>query len=123
AGCSSAAGQPCAAPAPLATTDAERAEAHHNAYRARLEQEDFPAALDELRSALVLDPARFAPFPLDKYLPEKILGAGGFGVTFRCRHAVSGGMVAIKAIDDGDLDRDVQHVFEEARTLEALGAR
>src|SRR5437763_1400137 len=32
-------------------------------------------------------------------------------------------MVAIKAIDDGDLDRDVQNVFEEARTLEALSAR
>ncbi|CEF48227.1 unnamed protein product [uncultured bacterium] len=117
------AGESFAAAALLATTDAERAEAHHNAYRAKLEQEDFPAALEELGRAVALDPARFAPFPLDKYVPDRILGAGGFGVTFRCRHAVSGGMVAIKAIDDGDLDRDVQNVFEEARTLEALSAR
>jgi serine/threonine protein kinase len=117
------AGESFAAAAALATTDAERAEAHHNAYRAKLEQEDFPAALDELRTAVFLDPARFAPFPLERYLPDRILGAGGFGVTFRCRHAVSGGTVAIKAINDTDLDRDVQHVFEEARTLEALSAR
>src|SRR5205823_1033439 len=49
-----------------------QAEAHANAYQAALERRDFDAALVELRQAVRLDPARFSPFPLDKYEPKKI---------------------------------------------------
>src|SRR5262249_29323465 len=45
----SGAGESFAAAATLAATDPERAEAHHNAYRAKLEQDDYVAALEELK--------------------------------------------------------------------------
>ncbi|MGL4551796.1 MAG: protein kinase domain-containing protein, partial [Gemmataceae bacterium] len=109
--------------AALAPGDAARAEAHYNSYRAALEQADNDAALRELLQAMAIDPARFAPFPLDKYEAEKILGAGGFGVTFLCRHKLSRGQVALKALFAEELDRDVGKVLEEASTLDALKHR
>ena len=94
-----------------------------NAYRAKLEQDDYPAALADLRQAVELDPARFAPFPFDKYPPDRILGAGGFGVTFLCRHRLTSAPVAVKAIHDGGLDRDAASVLKEAMTLDQLKHR
>lgn len=42
--------------------------------------------------------ARFRPFDLDVYEPLRILGAGGFGAAFLCRHRLSGGLRVIKTI-------------------------
>jgi hypothetical protein len=70
--------------AALVASDPEaKAQAHHNAYRTALERRDWRAALDELLRAVALDAPRFAPFPVEKYQPQRILGAGGFGVAFR----------------------------------------
>jgi serine/threonine protein kinase len=107
----------------IAPADSQKAEAFHNAYRAALEQGDHEAALRELLQAATLDPARFAPFPMDTYEVRKILGAGGFGVTFLARHRHSGGEVAIKSLFAEELDRDVGKVFAEASTLEDLKHR
>ena len=82
---------------PVTDTQA-RAEAYYNASRAALERGDFTGSLADLKRALALDPARFAPFPLEDYEPERILGAGGFGVTYLCRLKLSGGLVAVKAL-------------------------
>lgn len=117
------AGESFAVAAAVASSSGERAEAFHNAYRAKLEQDDFPAALADLRQAVELDPARFAPFPFDKYPPDRILGAGGFGVTFLCRHRLTSAPVAVKAIHDGGLDRDAASVLKEAMTLDQLKHR
>jgi len=103
--------------------DTQRAEAYFNAYRAALEQGDFDPALQQLLQAAALDAARFAPFPLDVYEPRKILGAGGFGVTFLARHRLSRGEVAIKSLLAEELERDVSKVFAEAATLEELKHR
>jgi tetratricopeptide (TPR) repeat protein len=97
-----------------------RAEAHHNGYRTALEAGAWPEALTELLAATRLDPGRFAPFPLDKYEPLHILGAGGFGVAFLCRHRNSGTQVVVKALFAADLERDVSRVFAEARVLEEV---
>src|SRR5262249_7645299 len=77
-----------AAGAPAA---AARAEAHYNAYRAALERlpEGRDEALASLLEALKLAPDRFAPFPMADYEPVRVLGAGGFGVTFLARHRLS----------------------------------
>jgi serine/threonine protein kinase len=106
--------------AELVPEGAARAEAAHNAYRAALEQRSWGEALASLQEAMTLDPARFSPFPADKFAPEKILGAGGFGVAFLCRNRHSGALVVIKTLRRDGLDRDLGEVFREAQTLEEL---
>jgi uracil-DNA glycosylase family 4 len=97
-----------------------RAEAHANAYHAALERRDWATALAELREAVRLDRARFAPFPFEKYQPQRILGAGGFGVAFLCRHRYLNADVVVKTLLGEDLDRGVDTVFAEAQTLRQL---
>lgn len=97
-----------------------RAEAYANAYQAALEQRDWPRALAALQEAATLDPEHFAPFPLSKFEPERILGAGGFGVAFLCRNRHSGSRVVIKTLRRDTLDRDLGEVFREAQVLEEL---
>jgi serine/threonine protein kinase len=97
-----------------------QAEAHHNAYRAALEARDWPTALRELLQALRLDGKRFAPFPVGKYPPLKILGAGGFGVAFLCKHKYMNTRVVVKTLIDDDLDRGIEQLFAEAQVLRQL---
>ena len=76
--------------------------------------------MNHLRDAIAADPARFAPFPPAKYEPERILGAGGFGVAILCRNRHSGGQVVVKTMRRDGLDRDIGEVFREAQALEEL---
>ncbi len=104
----------------LVPDGAARAEAAHNAYRAALERRSWDEALVCLKEAVALDAARFAPFPVEKFEPERILGAGGFGVAFLCRNRHSSGRVVIKTLRRDGLDRDLGEVFREAQALEEL---
>jgi len=99
-----------------------QALAHYNAYRAALERlpRRHDEALKEMLQAVALDPDSFAPFPVEDYKPLKILGAGGFGVTFLCRSTISQGLVAIKSLNTEGLDRDVTTVIAEAWALDKL---
>jgi serine/threonine protein kinase len=97
-----------------------QAEAYHNAYRAALERQQWDDALDALRRAVALDSVRFSPFPMTVFEPQHILGAGGFGVVFRCLHRFLGKAVVIKCLQASELDRDIAAVFAEARALEDL---
>jgi serine/threonine protein kinase len=106
--------------AAAAPTDAARAEAHHNAFRAALEQRDLEQALREVMQAVALDPERFAPYPVEDYEAVRILGAGGFGVTFLCRDRISKGHVAIKSLFTEDMERDAAQVMEEATALDGI---
>lgn len=90
-----------------------RGEAHHNVYRVALERRDWPEAMAALRQCLALDADAFEPFPLERYDPQRILGAGGFGVTFLCKHRDTGDKVVVKALRTDCLDRDVGVVFRE----------
>lgn len=96
------------------------AEANYNSYRASLERRAWDEALASFKLAIQLDAARFAPFPADKFEPERILGAGGFGVAFLCRNRHSSGRVVIKTLRRDGLERDVGEIFREAQTLEEL---
>jgi serine/threonine protein kinase len=96
------------------------AEAHHNAYCTALERRDWKTALTELQDAVKLNAARFAPFPTSRYEPQRILGAGGFGVVFLCQHRNLGRPVVIKSLLAAELDRDVTDLFKEAQILEDL---
>ncbi len=104
-----------------AEADEARAESFHDAYRACLEQGDWTKALDHLRQAMALAPARFAPFPTVRYEIQRILGSGGFGTVFLChdlyfRHRE----VAIKALHGEVLERELADVFGEAHALTEL---
>jgi uracil-DNA glycosylase family 4 len=97
-----------------------QAEARANAYRAALERRDWETALLELKEAIRLDRRRFSPFPIEKYQPKRILGAGGFGVAFLCRHRYLAADVVVKTLQTDDLDRGVDEVFAEAQALRQL---
>ena len=99
---------------------AAKAEAHANAHRTALERRDWEAALRELLAAAKLDPKRYEPFPLRKYRPLRILGAGGFGIAYLCRHERLGSDVVVKTLAVNDLARGITDVFAEARVLRQL---
>jgi len=109
--------------ASVAENSDDRAEAYHNAYRAKLEQKDFAGAVADLKRAIRLDPNRFSPFPTDKYEVVRILGAGGFGVTFECQHTMTEAAVAVKSITEQNLDQDAGAVLREATALDKLKHR
>jgi serine/threonine protein kinase len=120
AGAFEAAERDFAAVAALVHDAPARAEAHHNAYRAALERRDWASALRELRMALQLDPGRFAPFPLERYEPEAILGAGGTGVAFLCKDRAAMGRAVVKALLGDSLECGADQLFAEARVLQSL---
>jgi len=97
-----------------------QAEPHFAAYEAALQCRKWDQALAELRQAMEAAPKRFAPFPLDKYEAERIIGAGGFGVVFLCKQKRSQARVVIKALRTDDLERSVQDLFQEAAALEQV---
>ena len=101
-------------------TTGEQAEAHFNAYQMLLETRDWDGAILELGYAVNLDAKQFSPFAYEKYGPLKILGAGGFGVAFLCKHQFMGTELVVKTLFLEDLGRDAVKVFDEARVLMAL---
>ena len=106
-----------------AEKNSREAEAQFKTYRDACEQGQWDAALPALLEAARLDPARFRPFPLKQYVPQQILGAGGFGTVVKCedRYAADKDrIVAVKTLHTADLSRDVQQVFAEAHTLHTL---
>ncbi|MSR53796.1 MAG: hypothetical protein EXS09_10970 [Gemmataceae bacterium] len=97
-----------------------QAEAYYNAYLVSLEKRDWPGAIQELVKAVKLDPKRFAPFPAGKYQPIRILGAGGFGVAFLCKHKYMDAQIVVKTLSLEALGRDADKVFTEAQVLREL---
>jgi serine/threonine protein kinase len=106
--------------AKMVKDDSARGEAFFNAYLAALERGQKDDALKQLVKAAECDRERFALFSMDKYEPVRILGAGGFGVTFHCRYRATGGEVAVKALTPDGLERDVSAVFQEAGALDSI---
>jgi tetratricopeptide (TPR) repeat protein len=104
----------------LVSDHAERAEAHHNTYRAALERRDWPEALAALLRACALDPGNCEPFPLKRYEPRAILGGGAFGVSFLCTERDSGEEVVVKALREDSLDRPAAVLFHELQGLQDL---
>ncbi len=98
----------------------KKAAAHFNAYQAALQRGDFPAAFDDLMAAIRLDARQFAPFPVGKYHPLQILGAGGFGVAFLCKHKELDSKVVVKTLLPDQLDTNVDAIFAEAKALDEL---
>jgi Protein kinase domain len=99
---------------------AAQAEANYNAYRAALEEKKWDKALAAIQKAAALDSQRFAPFPMQRYQPKGILGAGGFGTVFLCHDKNFEEEVVVKTLHDGAMERNMTEVFREARLLRKL---
>src|SRR5262249_50351825 len=67
-----------------------------------------------------VDPQTYGPFPVGYYVPQLILGAGGFGVAFLCQHATLKRPLVVKTLRLDGLERDVDDVFREAQVLNDL---
>ena len=106
--------------AALLRDPAAQAEAEYGRFRAAVEQGQWGDALAALVQAASLDRKRFAPFPLSKFEPERILGAGGFGVAILCRNRHSGTRVVVKLLRTDGLERSIRDLFREAQLLEEL---
>src|SRR5207245_5414555 len=81
-----------------------QAEALANAYLAALERRDWSDALRLLQKAASLDVERLAPFPLNKFDPSRILGAGGQGVIFLCQDRLSHAPVIVVSLLENCLE-------------------
>ncbi len=57
---------------------------------------------------------------MGKYQPRRILGAGGFGVAFLCRHKYMNADVVVKTLTSGDWGPGPGDVFTEAQVLREL---
>ncbi len=106
--------------ADLAPDGPTRAEAHFNAFQAALERRDLGGAMKEFLTAVELNGSRYAPFPVGTYNPIRILGAGGFGTAFLCRHRYMNADVVVKVFRMDGLGRDADAVFTEAQVLRQL---
>jgi TPR repeat protein len=105
--------------AKVAKAGPAKAQASFNGFRAALEMKKWDEAAALARQAAELDP-RFSLFHSHKYEPVRVLGAGGFGVTFLCRHVHMGVSVVVKSLFTEMLERDVATVFSEAQALAAV---
>jgi serine/threonine protein kinase len=97
-----------------------KAQARYNAFQAALARHDYAFALEALCEAAALDPDHYAPFPFSDFVPERILGAGGFGVAIKCQHATLKRPLVLKVLWIEGLDRAVEDVFREALVLNDL---
>jgi len=98
----------------------KQAESHYNAYRTALEQQQWQTALEALLRAIKADAEAFEPFPLRKYQPLQILGAGGFGTVFLCRNKYLDKSLVIKSLHNLELSRSTQDIFREAHVLQQI---
>lgn len=106
--------------ASAACDPAARGEAHMNAFRVALEQPDYAAAMKNYLEAVKTDGKRFATFPVGKFVPIRVIGSGGFGVAFLCKHKYLNANVVVKSLATDHLEREVDDVFEEAQALAAI---
>src|SRR5438067_9056668 len=104
----------------LVADPVSQAEAHHNVYRAALERRDGGEALAALRRAAALDAEAFEPFPLARYEPMRLLGAGGFGASFLCHDREANVRVVVRALRPDALERGMETIFRECGWVQEL---
>jgi serine/threonine protein kinase len=99
----------------IAKTDADRGLAAFNLFQIRLRNGDFDTALSDLKTAIQID-HRYKLHDVDKYPIERILGAGGMGVVFLCRHQLQKQLQVVKCFWESR-QGSAKKVFEEAFTM------
>src|SRR5262249_27129481 len=106
--------------ASLALDAPGQALAYWCASRAALERDEGDRASKLLEEAIRLDPRTYAPFPVGKYHPVRVLGAGGLGISHLCWHKQWKADVIVKCVLPEDLDRPADQILDEAAILAKL---
>lgn len=101
-----------------AIDQAEEALAAFNLFQLNLREGEFEAALLALKRAIELD-AKYALHDMEKYPIERILGAGGMGCVFLCRHRLQQKPVVVKCFWESSVGGS-EEVFQEAFTMSQI---
>jgi serine/threonine protein kinase len=92
---------------------------HYNLYLLELHKERYDRALQHLEKAVEKDPETYEPFDLSRFTIDRILGAGGAGVTFEVTAWDDRQMVVKSLWDDLNIVdprpalRSLQHIVKE----------
>jgi serine/threonine protein kinase/ribosomal protein L7/L12 len=97
----------------------DNAEAHYNLYLLELHKERYDVALIHLTKAVELEADLYEPFDLSRFTIDRILGAGGTGVTFEVTSWDDRTMVIknlwddLTVVDPRPALRSLQHIVKE----------
>ena len=105
-----------------AENDYERALANFNLFQVRLRRKAWDEALENLKRAVALDPKRYALYDHERYPVERILGAGGMGCVFLCRHVLQEKRVAVKCFWQSRAGKP-REVFREAFLMRKIAGQ
>jgi len=97
---------------------AQQALAAFNLFQLNLREGEFEAALQALQQAIKLD-AKYALHENEKYPIERILGAGGMGCVFLCRHRLQHKLVVVKCFWESSVGT-TEIVFQEVFTMSQI---
>ncbi len=101
----------------LVSNPQAQAEASANAYLVALERRQWDEALTLLKDAAVKDGDRFAPFPLDRFHPERILRASASSVDFLCQDSVSKIPVLVQSLPMDCLEQEAESILRQIEVL------
>jgi|GEM_PF-1553415 len=93
-----------------------------NLFHVRLRQKNFEGALGAFLEAVTLDRSRFLLFDIDKYIPIRILGAGGMGCAFLCQDEWNDRKVVIKTFWEATFG-SLREVFQEAYLMRQIAGK
>lgn len=110
----------------IAPTIESQAQARYNAFRACLERPNYVDAIVELRQAVVLEPMKYTPVHLDRFDPERIMGADSTGLALKCFRRDSltkGEPILVRTLYPDTIDRDITELFNDYKTLSKVRNR
>ena len=97
----------------------ERAPIESNLFHALLNRGHFDAALRYMMESLAAGSEDCNLFDTERYVPEKILGAGGMGVTFLCNDSYEDRKVVVKTLWRYATG-NIKDIFSEAFTARKI---
>ncbi|MCR4316639.1 MAG: protein kinase [Planctomycetes bacterium] len=104
----------------IAKSSGEKGIASFNQYQRCIRAESYDDALSHYLDSILHDSAHEL-FPSNKYRPSSILGAGGFGVTFKCDQF--GVDVAVKSLcleEGADVNNEIERIAKEWQALQSV---
>jgi len=99
----------------------EQALVAFNLFQVRIRERAFDSALTALQQAIAIDRSRYALHDVEKYPLQRILGIGGMGCVFLCRHQLRKQPVVVKCFWQPRQGL-AEEVFKEAFTMSEIAS-